>query len=323
MRKFSEDFGFDLENGIPSLKPRVRRKISSWLLLPMVVLSGSAMAQTYRTIDCPDSVVTLVQDINDRGDVVGACIHGGKTRAFRVFNGRKLQMFDFPGESATSVRGINNLREMVGFYVDDQNRERAFLLRNGRFIKIRPPGATAFSIANDINDLGTIVGIYGTDEGIFHGYVRDSYGYRDLDVPENTFTNPRQINVLDHIVGGSRDELDVPRGFYFKDGKFRTIRPPGATGSYARGVNVLGQVVGNWTDDPDCPNCFDQAFLWDSRGYRFLRYPGADATTPLAINTAGQIVGFYYDVATDETHGFIRDPWRADVEELDAAPQAD
>ena len=59
---------------LPEGRRQAHRRRSIWLLLALLTLGpGAVLAQTYTTIDCPDSFATGPRGINDRGDIVGVC----------------------------------------------------------------------------------------------------------------------------------------------------------------------------------------------------------------------------------------------------------
>jgi uncharacterized membrane protein len=67
------------------------------------------------------------------------------------------------------------------------NTFHAFLLDDGEFTTIDPPGASgALTFATGINDHGQIVGYYLDACGTFHGFVRDKKGvFTNIDHPDS------------------------------------------------------------------------------------------------------------------------------------------
>src|SRR5205814_8910305 len=66
---------------------------------------------------------------------------------------------EVPGSTSATARGVNNLGQIVGSFVDNSGTH-AFLFNNGRFSTIEVPGST-WTIATGINNSGQIVGGYG------------------------------------------------------------------------------------------------------------------------------------------------------------------
>ena len=75
------------------------------------------------------------------------------------------------------------------------------------------PGAT-LTVAEGINNAGTIVGIYGDDEG-FHGFVQSRKGdFTTVNVPgASGDTEINSINAQGEIVGFYLDAAGVQHGF--------------------------------------------------------------------------------------------------------------
>jgi uncharacterized membrane protein len=135
---------------------------------------------TFTTIDFPGAVHTAAAAINDAGVIVGnyaACKTQAETSTARSSGtssaqrapcqGQQLHGFqlsggaystiDPPGSISTNVGGINNSGEVVGSYLDGNNRTHGFLLNAGAFTIVDFPG-TSITEINGVNDQGQIVG---------------------------------------------------------------------------------------------------------------------------------------------------------------------
>jgi hypothetical protein len=114
----------------------------------------------FTTIDVPDALVTLVVDIDDRGQTAGTYIDaGGRVRGFRRDRAGEVTTIDAPGAVQTRVRGINNRGQVAIDTVDPQLVHHGFLFDNGRFTEIRPRGAAGNgSLATDVDDRGSVLG---------------------------------------------------------------------------------------------------------------------------------------------------------------------
>ena len=81
---------------------------------------------------------------------------------------------DYPGSNFPL--GINNKREVVGFFTDNMGVAHGYLWKKGKFTTIDHPGAplVAFggTFAGGINDRGDIAGLYIDRSGYEHGYLR-------------------------------------------------------------------------------------------------------------------------------------------------------
>ena len=69
----------------------------------------------FTPINFPGATETIVQGINNSGEVVGWYTSGGQTHGFTYHNGTYLSV-DYPGASVTELFGINNNGEIVGTY---------------------------------------------------------------------------------------------------------------------------------------------------------------------------------------------------------------
>ena len=114
----------------------------------------------FTTIDVPDALVTLVFDINDRGQMAGTYVDaGGRVRGFRRNRSGEVTTIDAPGAVQTRVRGINNRGQIAIDTVDPQLVHHGYLLDRGRFTEIRPRGALGNgSLATDVDDRGRVLG---------------------------------------------------------------------------------------------------------------------------------------------------------------------
>ena len=150
-------------------RPAHRRRYVGLLLALLTLGPGAVLAQTYTTIDCPDSVFTGPRSINDRGEIVGVCEDATGVHGFLLRRGRFTRI-DVPDGRATVAFGINNQGDVVGRYIDGSDVLHGFLLRRGRFTTIDPPGSVS-TVAQDIDDLGRIVGFYVTSDDAFADLV--------------------------------------------------------------------------------------------------------------------------------------------------------
>jgi uncharacterized membrane protein len=265
----------------------------------------AAFADTYETVDCPDSLSTEARSINDRGDVAGICEDADGVHGFVLRRG-VFTLIDHPdGVGPTAAFGINNRGDVAGRWIGEDTLH-GYLLRHGRFTTIEPPDSQ-FTAARGIDDAGRIVGFYVNSNDLFvRGFLLDARGYRNIEFPGADVTGAFGISVT-RIVGGYIDLNAVLHGFVLEKGRYTSIDVPGAVGTRAFGVNVQGDVVGGWSTDPGCPDCFTHAFLRTRRGVlQELEFPGALETVANGINALGQVVGSY--VADDGSlHGFLRD----------------
>jgi hypothetical protein len=112
-------------------------------------------------IHFPGAASSAALDINAQGDILGRHVAGTVRRMFlRTRQGDYLSI-EVPGALSTGLvgepGGINDKGEIVGPYVDGQNRTKGFLLDADGFQVIDFPN-TDFVIPADIDNHGNIVG---------------------------------------------------------------------------------------------------------------------------------------------------------------------
>ena len=185
--------------------------------------------------------------INDSGQVVGGASQIG---AFLYSNGTTTSIAS-PGNVAY---GLNNSGQIVG--IPESNG--AFLYENGEITSFTLPGYY-YSSANDINDLGQVVGNSGLSDARAFLYSR-SEGIKDLGRLRSTdeLTVALGINNLGQVVGFSGTDVDfygtngnTLRAFLYENNTLydlnELIAPGSSTGlslTAASAINNRGQIVG-------------------------------------------------------------------------------
>jgi probable HAF family extracellular repeat protein len=237
---------------------------------------------------------------------------------FVLKNGR-FTGFDAPGPVANdNLVKINNRGEIAGGYIQDyaedstgmtlQGRSRGFLRdRRGRTTRIDVPGA-AGTTPFDLNDAGTVVGIYSdhplhrTDK--VRSFLRDRRGrYTTIGVPGATQTQARGINNRGQVVGEYRDANGAYHGFLWDKGRVVTIDrgPAGATLCTFFDVNDRGQLVGLYVNAAGAL----QGCLLDRGRAVTIAAPGVAMTFSVGINNRGQIVGLTTAGPGQPARGFL------------------
>jgi probable HAF family extracellular repeat protein len=125
-------------------------------------VTGQVKAQrtySFTTLDVPGSSFHTTSidayGINDSGQIVGDSV--------LLDNGSYLTL-------AGSATGINNSGRIVGYYGDASGDSHGFLLDNGNYTTLDPPGSV-WTLANGINASDQIVGYYRNADGHFHGFM--------------------------------------------------------------------------------------------------------------------------------------------------------
>jgi probable HAF family extracellular repeat protein len=113
------------------------------------------------TFDVPGAKGTEAVKLNDRGEVAGnysdntpivndpaARVHG----YLLDLDGSRVTRIDAPGAVLTAAFGVNNRRQVVGYFTGPAGVPHAYLWERGRFATIDVPGAQVTQPV-DINDL--------------------------------------------------------------------------------------------------------------------------------------------------------------------------
>ncbi len=188
--------------------------------------------------------------INDRTQVVG----GASTGTFLYSDGVTTTI----GTPGTVAYGLNNLGQAVGIL----NSGRAFLYENGQTTNLGTLPGDTYSQANDVNDLGQVVGSSGlTGVNDSRAFVySSSTGLQDLGRlrPTDLFSTGLGINNLGQVVGfsGTNNNFFAAdgnglRAFLYSDKTLYDLNnliAPSSKGGFtltaASAINNNGQIVG-------------------------------------------------------------------------------
>jgi uncharacterized membrane protein len=130
---------------------------------------------TFHKIHVPGSCGEQLSMAQDNGRVlVGSFCTNPDRRVYGFVRNRPggFQTINFPGHGlvCTGARWINEKGDIVGVYGRNcAGVRQGYLLRQGKFVTIDPPGAVDTQ-ADAINDDGVIVGLYTDRAGVTHGY---------------------------------------------------------------------------------------------------------------------------------------------------------
>jgi probable HAF family extracellular repeat protein len=85
----------------------------------------------------PNAINTAVNDINNRGVIVGPFDDQNGTHGYMLADG-VFTSIDFPGADATGAVGINDSGQIVGRFIKN-GVDHGYLLSNGSFSQIDFP----------------------------------------------------------------------------------------------------------------------------------------------------------------------------------------
>jgi probable HAF family extracellular repeat protein len=189
---------------------------------------------------------------------------------------------DFPGAGRTFPGGINNLGDVIGFYVDaDGIGYHAFLLSGGTYTPI-DIGTTA-TLAGGINDSGEIVGQYYDPSGVEHGFLLQGQNVTTLDYPGAARTYPSAINNSGVIVGYYYESVMGFHGFIYNAGTWTAVDVPGAWLTQVFGINDLGDIAG-WYNT-------GTGFVISQGQLKVLKDGQLDVYQVTGINNHRQVIG--------------------------------
>jgi hypothetical protein len=204
---------------------------------------------------------------------------------------------DVPGSCGTVVEGINSRGDMIGNYGDCVSHFHNFVLTNGTFTNIDPPGcfgdAGFLSTEMGINDPGDVVGTCIDNNFGMHGYLLSKGVHTFLDAPGGVgATIASGINPNGDIVGTFSDSIGG-HGFLLSGGHYSIIDVPqaGPPSSWATAINPNGDILGTWQNEalPFSPNT---GFLLSKGVFSTFQIPSdAFVTFPQGMNPRGDIVG--------------------------------
>ncbi|PSB03556.1 HAF repeat-containing PEP-CTERM protein [Merismopedia glauca] len=162
-----------------------------------------------------------------------------------------------------------------------------------------------FSEANDINEVGQIVGRSNTTDGKQRGFVWQNGTMTDLGDLGTGYSDAYKINESGQIVGSSYDIIGDrgDRGFLWQNGTMTDLRTLGGQESNPTDINESGQIVGSSrTADGNY-----HAFLWENGTITDLNTLSDDInfSYPSGINNAGQITVNTYESGYQRRRSFL------------------
>jgi len=232
---------------------------------------------------------TLVQDLNDGGQVVGYYTANSSvpTRGFERNSNGKIALLDDPGAgtpisggastpAGTTPSAINISGVIVGSFATSVPVNEAFLLKpQGTFANFFAPAGSYYTQAFSINSAGTITGRTGI---LGPNYLGVTYGF---------------------ILG--------------PNGQTITFQSPSAStsgflnGTTSLSINRSGDTTGYYYD----ANYIAHSYIRSADGtFTEFEVPGAGTNSytgawPIMIDDSGNVIGFYYDNAFT-SHPYIR-----------------
>lgn len=180
------------------------------------------------------------------------------------------------------------------------------------FATIDFPGASAFTLAVDINNSGEIVGRYIDSAGINHGFLLNNGTFTSITFPGAVWTRAIGINKSGDIVGDyslTDARGDDVHGYLLHGGKFFPFDFPGAATTVAVGIDTNQDIVGFYTLNLGNNTSITgeagtgiHGFLLRNGVFSSIDFPGAHSTQAWRINDSGEIAGRYESASDDKWH---------------------
>lgn len=231
------------------------------------------------------------------------------------------------------ARAVNDQGKAVGSADDREGLSRAFLYEDSEMQDLGTLPGGSWSIANDINEQGEIVGYSHTgsegsgDEQKWRAFFRKPDGPMvDLGTFGGSYSVAHALNNHGQIVGSATLPGDPTgaegRAFLLEAGTMHDLGALGGDASAALDINDHGQVVGT-TRHPDEESGGYQyrAFVYEDGIMRDLNErlspeSGWTLTSANGINDAGAIVGTGIN-AEGLQHGFLLQKAQVHVRQID------
>lgn len=297
--------------------------LSIWLgcvLALMLSSLANALEWTYETVSFPNSVYTVVEDLNDNGDLVGAYLESEFAEFESAFIRRQgtfdtLNVLDMP----TIAKGINKRGAIAGSFIDFGRGQIAFVTNKDQLTEI----GEGVPRADGVNVKGAVVGYHsvGAINQLAYLYKPGKKGRPGL---VKAIVTPEDIaEILGSAATGINDKGSVVGYFFFdsgecchevhgflrrSNGELFTVDAPfsDVVNTFPLGVNGSGDIVGIYLDTSGGVG----SFFYDGRLQTWQQVTKPDATglVVLGVNNKRQIVGHYSDATTGLITGFLATP---------------
>jgi hypothetical protein len=190
-----------------------------------------------------DVFQTVPTAINNTGTIAGNYSDSTGTHGFLLTNGA-YTVFDYPVVYWTTINGINDVGDFVGYYVRNDGSGGAFVSIAGNVVPITIPRSTFIS-PSDINNVGDIIGWYNTAQ-TEAGFVLGSDG--TLHYPIKPGGYPAAIffgmNERREKVGQVYDGATGRPLYYVDEGTFAIYDVPNTFSAQFSGINRRGLICG-------------------------------------------------------------------------------
>ncbi|TPV94319.1 MAG: hypothetical protein B7733_16005, partial [Myxococcales bacterium FL481] len=228
--------------------------------------------ETFESITAPGSTNTRSFGINDWGDITGfyrdadnpSIQHGYLLDWCGTFTD-----VDFPDQTFNYAWGINNRRQITGYFFEFPSAEEIVITsflrqRDGSYVSVPSSGGDGGNVFRGINDRGVRAGWNLPESGFvlteqIEGMRHKKRKFRRFTAPDGLHTLPNDINNRGVIVGhAAPSDFSETHGFRrSRRGRIDLFQVPGAETTVAQGINDRGVIVG-WFEIHDHDHDHDQ-----------------------------------------------------------------
>lgn len=153
-----------------------------------------------------------VTGVNANGDVIGVLDTDAlPTIGYRLHNGQ-VTTYSFPGADITLPISINDEGVIVGGYlVGTVNENPSFMLKDGVFRNIDPPGSSGFVAVTKVSNSGVVVGSFQASDAHSQAFALTNGTYTNINVFGFRNTSIQAVNKFDNVL--VQAERPAPQGF--------------------------------------------------------------------------------------------------------------
>jgi uncharacterized membrane protein len=159
-----------------------------------------------------------VTGVNANGDVVGAINSDTPPGNGYLLHNGKVTTYLFPGADIMLPTSINDEGVIVGGYlILFVNVNPSFMLKDGVFSNIDPPGSSGFVNATKVSNSGAVVGSFQAADTHSQSFAFKNGIYTNIDVPGSRNTSIQAVNKFDNVlVQAEIPGLGVSKSVEFK-----------------------------------------------------------------------------------------------------------
>jgi probable HAF family extracellular repeat protein len=176
-------------------------------------------------------------------------IGGGNTRAVRWTRTTHAEDLGTLGGASSSVSGMNEAGQIVGWAHTDSGEQHAFLYSGGTMTDLGTLGGD-WSTALAINALGQVVGQSTTADGSTHAFLWEAGQMRELTTSSvDGMPTPAAVNSRGQMVGHIYNPWAGGTACLYENGQSWILNDlvdlePGWELAYAKDINEAGEIVG-------------------------------------------------------------------------------